>query len=129
TIDLGGQTFAVTGPHSGNTVFGQPVQYWRLVNEKRFLMWDDGGQWQQFVLAGDAELLYDAGITRLLLKSDLKRTYYLNGSKTPYNVRYIDDLTESSSFPQSGAGAAKSSPAAPQDPLPHFPAAHRPPLN
>jgi hypothetical protein len=98
TIDA--QEFTVSGPHSGYTTFGQPVDYWQLVNNKRFLFWDGGGEWKQYVLPGDAKLHYDAGRTRLLIKSDVRRFYYQNGSKTSYNIQYIENLTEADSFPQ-----------------------------
>jgi hypothetical protein len=100
---VGGQPFLVSGPHPGTTTFGQPVQYWELVNRDRFLYWDGGQGFTQYVHAGEARLRYDAGRTRLLLYSDVLRRYYENGGLTPYTVQYIENLTGASSFPASAA--------------------------
>jgi len=94
-----GQAFLVTGPHSGYTAFGKPVQYWRLVNRDTFLYWDAGGAWRQYVHPGDITLWYDAGNTRLCLHTDTLRRYYYQGNLTSYTVQYIDNLTASNSFP------------------------------
>ena len=105
TVSIDGQAFTVSGPHSGYTAFGQAVQYWRLVNLNRFLFWDGGGDWRQYVHAGDAILWYDSGNTRLLLHGDVLRRYYYQGSETSDTVQYITNLTSSNAF---GTGAAAS---------------------
>ncbi|MBN1139880.1 MAG: hypothetical protein JXM73_25130, partial [Anaerolineae bacterium] len=46
---IDGQVFTVSGPLQGYTAFGQPVQYWQLVNRDGFLYWDGGGDWTQRV--------------------------------------------------------------------------------
>jgi hypothetical protein len=99
TTTIDGQAFMVSGPHSGHTAFGQEVQYWRLVNEKKFLYWDGGGDWKQYVHAGDITLRYDAGNTRLLLHRDVLRRIYYKGKRTDDTVQYIDNLTSANSFP------------------------------
>lgn len=107
-ILIGGEVFLASGPHAGLTAFGQPVRYWALVNRDRFLIYDDGGEWTQYVHAGEARLHYDAGRTRLLIHSDIKRRLYQDGDRTSYTVHYIDNLTASDSFPGGGtiAGTA-----------------------
>lgn len=99
TVQIGGQSFLVTGPHSGYTAFGQPVQYWEMVNQERFLFFDDGSEWTQYVHSGDITLRYDAGATRLLLHDDILRRYYQNNNLSDYTVQYIVNLTEAGSFP------------------------------
>lgn len=99
TISVDGQPFLVSGPHSGYTSFGQPVQYWELTNRDRFLFYDDGGEWTQYVHAGEAKLRYDAGATRLLIYRNVLRRYYQNGNTSNYTVRYVFNLTGADSFP------------------------------
>lgn len=105
TFSLDGQAFLVSGPHSGYTAFGKAVQYWKLVNKNKFLYWDGGGDWKQYVHAGDAELHYDAGPSRLLLHEDLLRTQYYKGDRTNNTVRYIDNLTSANAFAAETASA------------------------
>jgi hypothetical protein len=96
TID--GQAFRVSGPHAGYTAFGKAVQYWQLVNRDKFLYWDGGGRWKQYVHAGDVTLRYDAGNTRLRLYSNVLRRDYLDGSLTSDTVQYVDNLTSANAF-------------------------------
>jgi len=98
TVFVDGQAFAVSGPHSGYTAFGQPVQYWLLVNKDKFLFWDGGGDWTQYVHQGDVTLWYDAGHTRLLLHDDVLRRYYHKEQQTSDTVQYIINLTSSNAF-------------------------------
>jgi hypothetical protein len=98
TVSVGGQAFTVSGPHSGYTAFGQAVQYWQLVNEDKFLFWDGGGDWTQYVHHGDITLWYDAGHTRLLLHRDVLRRHYFKEQQTSDTVQYITNLTSSSAF-------------------------------
>lgn len=98
TAIIDGQAFIVSGPHSGYTAFGIPVQYWRLVNRDRFLFWDGGGSWTQYVHAGDITLHYDAGNTRLLLHNNTLRREYYNGQISGDTVQYITNLTSANSF-------------------------------
>jgi hypothetical protein len=102
TMSIDGQSFLVSGPHSGYTAFGQPVQYWKLVNRDKFLYWDSGGEWAQYVHAGDITLRYDADNTRLLLHSDVFRRYYYRGQLFSETVNYISNLVSANSF--SGVG-------------------------
>jgi hypothetical protein len=99
TFRIWGQRFKVTGPHWGYTAFGRAVHYWKLVNKDRFLFWDGGGSWRQYVRKGDAVLHYDAGNTRLLLHDDILRTFYYEGDRTNETVQYIANLTSASAFP------------------------------
>ncbi len=69
TFAIDGQNFLVSGPYAGTTSSGKAVQYWQLVNKGKFLYWDGGGDWKQYVHIGDITLWYDAGNTRLLLYS------------------------------------------------------------
>jgi hypothetical protein len=95
-ILMSGQPFSVSGPHSGHTAFGRPVEYWRLANKNRMLIYDDG--WiTQYIPVGAAKLSYDAGPTRLLLHRDFFRQVYRLDD--PYaTVQYIEDLTSSNAF-------------------------------
>lgn len=102
TFRVDGQSFVVSGPHSGYTAFGQPVQYWRLVNKDKFLIWDGGGDWKQYVHAGDAELHYDVGPTRVLLYSDVLRTEYHKGDRTNNTIHYVVNLISASAFAAEG---------------------------
>lgn len=102
TVTIDNQEFLVSGPFSGYTAFGVPVQYWELTNKRKFLYWDGGGDWKQYVHAGEIVLRYDAGSTRLEFYSNVLRRYYYQGAQTDYTVQYIDNLTASNSFPGSG---------------------------
>ncbi len=73
TIYVGGQAFAVSGPYSGYTAFGQSVKYWKLVNKETFLYWDSGGDWKQYVHSGDITLWYSADSSKLLLHDKIKQ--------------------------------------------------------
>lgn len=99
TVLIDGQAFTVSGPHSGYTAFGKLVQYWKLVNRDKFLYWDGGGSWKQYVHPGDIALHYEAGKTRLLLHCNILRRYYYDGQITSNTVQYIDNLTSANSFP------------------------------
>ncbi len=99
---IDGQKFHVSGPLSGYTAFGKPVEYWQLVNSEGFLYWDGGGDWTQRVHPGDVTLWYDAGATRLLLKSDVLRRFYYRGTLYNETVQYIQNLTYANSFPGMG---------------------------
>lgn len=98
-VSIDAQIFTVSGPHSGYTAFGQAVQYWQLVNKEKFLYWDGGGDWKQYVHPGDITLRYDAGETRLLLYYDVLRRSYYKGDSNDDTVHYIRNLTSSNSFP------------------------------
>jgi hypothetical protein len=104
THEIDRQEFRVSGPIDGFTAFGRPVRYWRLENKSNILYWSDGGSWTQVVRPGNLELHYDAGPTRLLLFSDVLRSYYYNGSSTGYNVQYAEKLTSSNAFTRYQAG-------------------------
>ncbi len=99
TVSIDGQAFIVSGPHSGYTAFGRLVQYWKLVNRDKFLYWNGGGSWTQYVHPGDITLHYEAGETRLLLYSSIFRRYYYNGQITSDTVQYVQNLTSANSFP------------------------------
>ena len=98
TVSIDGKRFLVTGPHDGYTAFGEAVQYWEFVNRDKFVFHDNGGDWKEYVHAGDITLRYDAGNTRLLLHYNVLRRYYYRGNLTSNTVQYIDNLTSSSSF-------------------------------
>jgi hypothetical protein len=99
TFIIDGKAFLVSGPYSGYTAFGKAVQYWKLINRDKFLYWDGGGNWKQYVHPGDITLWYDAGSTRLELYSNVLRRYYYKGNLTSDTVQYIENLTSSNSFP------------------------------
>jgi hypothetical protein len=120
TFSIGGQAFLVSGPHSGYTAFGKAVQYWKLVNRDKFLYWDGGGDWKQYVHAGDITLWYDAGNTRLELHSNVLRRSYYKGNLTSHTVQYIRNLTSSNSFPSAhGLVQDATYPQIPDSPLDH----------
>jgi len=98
TVSIDSQAFTVSGPHSGYTAFGKLVQYWKLVNKNKFLFWDGGGSWKQYVHPGDITVHYESGNTRLLLYSDILRRDYYNGRITPDTVQYVENLTSANSF-------------------------------
>jgi hypothetical protein len=95
------QDFSVSGPHTGITPWGHTIHYWQLVNRHKFLIWDDGGDWKQYVHVGEAILHYDAGSSRLLLYNNVKRHFYYEGDLTQDSVQYIDNLTAANSIPGS----------------------------
>jgi len=99
TVQIGGQPFTVTGPHAGFTSYGYAVQYWEFVNQTEFVFHDDGTQWTQRVLPGEARLRYDAGPSGLQLYRDVRRTYYRNGQRSNYTVQYITNLAASNALP------------------------------
>ena len=98
-VKIDEQAFVVTGPFATTTAFGAPVNYWRMVNRDRFLFWDDGAGEQQYVNAGDVELWYDSGVSRLLLRQDVVRRIYQNQSNTGGTYRYTLNLVESNAIP------------------------------
>jgi hypothetical protein len=95
---ISGNIFNVSGPFQGITAFGRPITYWRFVNRDRLLYWDEGGEWKQYVNAGELILHYDAGATRLIIYENILRSYYLREDQTTYFVQYITKLTESNAF-------------------------------
>lgn len=99
TVMIDGQRFTVTGPHDGHTAFGYPVRYWEFTNQERFLIYDDGGDWTQYVHPGDILLRYDAGASKLMIHSNELRHYYENGDRSDFTVQYIMNLTQAGSFP------------------------------
>ncbi len=101
TVFIDNQAFTVTGPYTGITTWGRTIQYWQFVNQNRFLFWDDGGDWKQYVHVGEAILRYDAGSSRLLLYSNIKRRWYYQGQLTQDSVQYIENFTAASSIPGS----------------------------
>jgi hypothetical protein len=101
TIYIDNQAFIVSGPISGYTGFGAPVQYWELVNRDQYLYWDGGSDWTQYIHPGEAVLRYDAGNTRILIYSNIRRYYFYQGNLTSDTVQYIDQLTAANSFPGS----------------------------
>lgn len=96
---IDGQSFTVSGPLSGYTAFGKFAHYWKLVNRDKFLFWDGGGSWTQYVHPGDIILHYESGNTRLLLYSNVLRRDYYNGEITSDTVQYISNLLFANSFP------------------------------
>lgn len=88
----------MSGPHAGYTAFGRAVQYWKLANRDKFLYRDGGGDYKQYVHAGDVTLWYDAGNTRLLLYCNVLRREYYKGNLTSDTVQYIYNLTSSNAF-------------------------------
>jgi hypothetical protein len=97
--DIDHQAFIVSGPISGYTGFGLPVQYWELINRDQFLYWDGGGDWTQYVYPGDIILRYDAGNTRIrIYESELRHDFY-QGNPMGDTVQYIIQLTAANSFP------------------------------
>ncbi|MEZ4833234.1 MAG: hypothetical protein R2873_14830 [Caldilineaceae bacterium] len=98
-VEIDGQAFTVTGPYATTTAFGAQVTYWRMVNRDRFLFWDDGQGERQYVNAGDVELWYDSGISRLLLRQDVVRRIYQYDTDTGDTYRYTLNLIESNAIP------------------------------
>jgi hypothetical protein len=96
-VQIDGQIFRASGPLWGYGAFGQQIRYWRLTNLETFLAWDDDSGWQLFAHPGDVTLEYDPD-TRLLLKSDVLRRYYLEGRLTSYTIQYINFLTDSNAY-------------------------------
>jgi len=96
---INGQAFLVSGPYSGYTAFGQAVQYWQLTNRDKFLLWDDGGDWKEYVHPGEITLRYDAGITRLLIYNNELRRWYYRGNLTSDTIQWIDNLTSTNAWP------------------------------
>jgi hypothetical protein len=101
TISLDNQPFTVTGPFVGTTSWGHSIQYWQFVNQKKFLLWSDGGDWTQYIYAGEAIFRFDAGTSRLLLYSNVKRHIYYKGKFQQDTIQYIDNLSYSTSIPGS----------------------------
>ncbi len=92
-VAIDGQIFNVTGPHTTLTNYGEQVYFWRLVNRNTFLFHYSGGEWKQYVEKGDATLFYEANDSRILLYSNIMRTYYKNDHATDDSVRYEDWLS------------------------------------
>ena len=101
TVMIDGQPFTVTGPHNGYTTYGKSIQYWEFVNQKKILYYDDGSDWTQYVHVGEAILRYDAGESKLIIYSNIKRHWYYQGDLTSDTVQYIYELTSSTSLPGS----------------------------
>ena len=100
-ISLDGQRFRVSGPFWGYTVFGVSIQYWEMVNLDTFVFWDGGGDWNQYVHAGEAKLRYLVNGTLEIVFDDILRRDYLKGNPTGDTVQYIRNLTASSTIPPS----------------------------
>ena len=101
TVTIDGQKFTVTGPHAGYTTWGKSIWYWEFVNQDKFLFWDGGGDWKQYVHAGDAILRYDVGNSRLLLYNNILRHDYYQGNLKSDTVQYITNVTSANSIPDS----------------------------
>lgn len=93
TTIIDGQVFTATGPHIFLTAYGEEAHFWRMVNQDRFLIHNNSGEWKQYVERGDAILFYEFTGSGLLLYSNIKRTYYKNDERTADTVRYEDYLT------------------------------------
>ncbi len=91
-VTIDGRGFDVSGPHTIDTGFG-PANYWRLRNRDRFLFYSNGGEWTQYVEAGDVNLYYEVG-SGLLLYSNIKRAYYKNGESTSNYVQYEELISQ-----------------------------------
>ena len=100
---VSGQPFIVSGPFDKYTAFGRAVRYWRLANQNKFLLWDNGGDWTIYAHPNEIILQYDAGETRLLLYYNELRHYYYQGNLVDDTVQWIDDLTATNAWP-SGLG-------------------------
>jgi hypothetical protein len=101
TVTIDGQKFTVTGPHAGYTTYGKAINYWEFVNQNKFLYWDGGGDWKQYVHPGEATLRYDAGASGLLIYDNVKRHYYYQGDDFGDTIQYISNLTAANSLPGS----------------------------
>lgn len=101
TVTIGGQKFTVTGPHAGVTSWGRSIAYWEFVNQNKFLYYDAGGYWTQYVHKGDVVLRYEAGNSQLLLYDTVLRNTYYEGELTPYTVQYSSKLSSANSIPNS----------------------------
>jgi len=101
TVMIDGQAFLVSGPYSGYTAFGQAVLYWQLTNRDKFLIWDNGGDWAEYIHPGEITLRYDAGSTRLLLYNNELRHWYYRGNLTSDTIQWIDNLTSTNAWPTS----------------------------
>jgi len=99
TVMIYGQAFLVSGPYAGYTAFGQAVQYWQLTNRDKFLLWDNGGDWKEYVHAGEVTLRYDAGTTRLGIYYNELRHWYYRGNLTSNTVQWIENLTSTNAWP------------------------------
>ena len=94
TVMIDGQKFDVSGPHSFLSGTGEVAYFWRMVNRERFLIWANGGEWKQYVEAGDAILFYEFTDSRILLHESGERTYYRNDERTDDRVRYESNLIQ-----------------------------------
>lgn len=94
TIKIEGKVFTVTGPHSFVSGYGETAYFWRMTNRDRFLVYDSGGEWTQYVEPGDAVLFFDYTGSGILLYDNIKRTYYRNDNPTADYVRYESLLSQ-----------------------------------
>jgi hypothetical protein len=101
TVTIDGQKFTVTGSHTGYTTYGKAISYLEFVNQNKFLYWDNGGDWKQYVHAGEATLRYDAGTSGLLIYDNVRRHYYYQGDDFGDTIQYISNLTAANSLPGS----------------------------
>ena len=101
TVQLGGQKFTVKGPTVGTTSYGKPITYWEFMNQGRILCYDDGGDWKQYINAGEAILRYDARGSGLLIYDNITRHFYYQGDDIGDTVQYISNLTAANSLPGS----------------------------
>jgi hypothetical protein len=107
TFSIEGQVFNVSGPHSGYTAFGKQVFYWELVNRDKFLYWDGGGDWTQYIHPGDITIKYDTGNTRVYFYSNILRRIYFQGQFYGDTIQYIKNLMSANSFPTSNPTMTK----------------------
>lgn len=80
------------GRGSGLSGTGEAAYFRRMVNRERFLFHYSGGEWKQYVEAGDATLFYEFTDSRILLHESIEQTYYRNDERTDDRVRYESNL-------------------------------------
>jgi hypothetical protein len=95
TID--GEPFTVTGPFTKNLPDGRMINYWKLTNPYRILIYSNNEGITQYAYPGEIVLEYEDGDYGLLLFSDIRRNIFNNGVYTEWWVRYISNLTMISS--------------------------------
>lgn len=92
-VTIDGQSFDVTGPHTFLTGYGEQAAFWRLRNREKFLYHYSGGEWKQYVEAGNVTLFYEVE-SGILLYDNIKRTYYKNEQSTSNYVQYESLISE-----------------------------------
>jgi hypothetical protein len=98
TVSIGGQKFTVTGPFDSYTTYGKPIKYWQFVNQEKFLIWDGGSDWTQYVHPGDITLRFDAGGSALKIYENIIRRGYYKGTIEADTVQYIEQLSSATSL-------------------------------